>query len=271
LLKLNFAEINQAGEEGILCLLSDCLGAENEGLTLSEKIVGKTFDEEMRRTKGRFFMTTFSSNVSRIRQCMETAIKYNRKICFLGRSMKENSQLAQTGGYLPLPRNFLIKEDEVKRLPPNKVCLIIAGSQGQYDSALSKVANNENKNVKIQKGDKVIFSSDPIPGLEGEVYDLIERLFLLEAEVIYSDVHDQLHASGHGNQEDLKFLIRFTNPKYLLPIGGTIRHQRQYLKLAKDLDYSEDKVILLQEGETYWFERKNAYRGQKIKTKQILV
>ncbi len=267
----NFSAITKAGDEGILCLLSDCLGAENEGLTLSEKIVGKTFDDEMRQTKGKFFMTTFSSNISRIRQCVEAAIKYNRKICFLGRSVRENTRLAKTIGYLPIPEKFLIREEEVNRFAANKVCFIIAGSQGQFNSALSKVANNENKNVKIKDGDRVIFSSDPIPGSENEVYNLIERLSLLKATVVYSDIHNQLHASGHGNQEDLKFLIRFTNPRYLLPIGGTIRHQRQYLELAKDLGYHERQVVLLQEGETYWFGRDKGSLGQSIKTKNIYV
>lgn len=261
----DFSAITRAGRDDLLCLLSDCLGAENKGLTLSEKIVGRTFDQEMRETKGKFFMTTFSSNISRIRQCIEVAVKYNRKICFLGRSMKESTRLAQTIGYLPVPRKFLISEEEVVRFPPNKICLIIAGCQGQYDSALSKVANNENKDLKVSKGDKVIFSSDPIPGLESDIYQLIEKLFLLGAKVVYSDINNQLHASGHANQEDLKFLIRFTNPKFLLPIGGTIRHQRQYLELAKDLGFKEKQVILLQEGETYWFEKNRAYRGRSIR------
>jgi ribonuclease J len=167
--------------------------------------------------------------------------------------MKQSTKLAQAIGYLPLPKNLIISEEQVRRFAANKICLIIAGSQGQDDSALSKVADNENKNVRINKGDKVVFSSDPIPGLEADVYDLIEKLFFLGANVIYSDVHDQLHASGHGNQEDLKFLIRFTNPKHLLPIGGTVRHQRQYLQIAKELGYRENQVVLLNEGDTYWF------------------
>lgn len=267
----DFYSITKAGEEGILCLFSDCLGAENSGLTASEKIVGATFEDEMRKTRGMFLMTTFSSNISRIRQCTEAAIKFNRKICFLGRSMKNNIQLANKIKYLPIPEGFLIKEEDIAKLPPNKVCLIVAGSQGQYDSALSKLANGQNKNIKIKKGNKVIFSSDPIPGYENEVYDLIERLSLLGCQVVYSDIHDQLHTSGHGNQEDLKFLIRFTKPKYLAPIGGTLRHQIQYLELAKELGFKENNVLLLKEGETLWFEKQKAYQGEVVKTKNIFV
>lgn len=267
----DFYQITKAGHDGILCLMSDSLGSEREGLTLSEAIVGQVFEDEMRKTKGKFIMTTFSSNISRIRQCVEAAKKFNRKIVFLGRSMRENTRLAAEIGYLPIPNILMAKEEDVARLPPGKVCLIVAGSQGQYDSALSKLANKRNKNIKIKQGDKVILSSDPIPGNEGEVYNLIEELSLQGAEVIYSDIHDQLHASGHGNQEDLKFLARFTNPKYFIPIGGTIRHQLQYKKLVGDLGYDKEKVFSLNEGESVWFTPKGVSKGDTIETKTIYV
>ncbi|MCX7881151.1 MAG: ribonuclease J [Patescibacteria group bacterium] len=267
----DFYAINKAGQEKILCLLSDCLGAEREGLTLSESVVGERFEEEMRRTQGKFIMTTFSSNISRIRQCVQAAIKFNRKICFLGRSMKENTTLASEIGYLGIPPQFLVKEDELKRLPPKKICLIVAGSQGQYDSALAKLSRDQNHYVKITAGDKIIFSSDPIPGNEEEVYGLIEELIEKGAEVFYPDIADQLHASGHANQEDLKFLIRFVNPEYFIPIGGTLRHQRQYQNLVVSLGYPKNKVFLLAEGETVWFLKDRVYQGEIIETKNIYV
>jgi len=266
-----FDKITQAGKQGVLCLLSDCLGAEREGLTLSEKVVGKTFEDEMRKTKGKFIMTTFSSNISRIRQCVEAAVKFNRKIVFLGRSMKENSKLAIENGYLPIPNGFLIKEEEARRIAPNRLCLIVAGSQGQYDSALAKLSMDQNPNIKITPGDKVIFSSDPIPGNENDVYSLIEDLIKKGAEVIYSEIGEQLHSSGHGNQEDLKFLIRFTNPKYFIPIGGSIRHQKQYQKIVAELGFDKKSVFLLKEGETVWFFENKAFIGEKIETKNIYV
>jgi ribonuclease J len=267
----DFYKITKAGHEGILCLLSDCLGAEREGLTLSENIVGQTFEDEMRKTKGKFIMTTFSSNISRIRQCVDAAIKFNRKICFLGRSMRENTKLAASIGYLPIPESLFIKEEEVSRYPPGKICLIVAGSQGQYGSALSKLADRQNHNIKIKSGDKIIFSSDPIPGNENEVYETIEQLVEKGADVVYSDIADQLHSSGHGSQEDLKFLIRFTNPKYFIPIGGTIRHQRQYENLVEQLDFNKRDVFSLNEGETIWFVKNKAYLGERIETKNIYV
>lgn len=267
----DFYRITKAGHDGVLCLLSDCLGSQREGLTQSEAIVGKTFEDEMRTTKGKFVMTTFSSNISRIRQCVEAAMKFNRKIVFLGRSMRENTTLAKQIDYLPIPSNFVGKEEEVMQLPPNKVCLIVAGSQGQYGSALSKLANKQHRFIKVKQGDKVVISSDPIPGNENEVYALIEELTLQGAHVVYSDIADQLHASGHGNQEDLKFLMRFTNPQFFIPIGGTIRHQQHYRDLAGELGFNENTVLLLNEGETIVFQKGKAMRGDTVETKNIYV
>lgn len=267
----DFYRITKAGHDGVLCLLSDCLGAQRDGLTQSEAIVGQTFEDEMRKTKGKFIMTTFSSNISRIRQCVEAAIKFNRKIIFLGRSMRDNTRIAKEINYLPIPGQFLGKEEEVMQLPPNKVCLIVAGSQGQYGSALSKLANKQNENIKIKQGDVVFISSDPIPGNESEVYALVEELSLQGAHVIYSDIAEQLHASGHGNKEDLKLLMRFTNPAYFIPIGGTIRHQQEYRSLAGSLGFDENKVILLNEGNTMIFQKGKAEHGADVDTKSIYV
>lgn len=267
----DFYQITKAGRDGITCLLSDCLGSERPGLTLSESIVGKTFEDEMRKTKGKFIMTTFSSNISRIRQCVEAAVKFNRKVVFLGRSMKESTRLANEIGYLPIPESLFANEEDLIKIPPNKVCLIAAGSQAQYGSALTKLADRQNPYVKIMPGDKIIFSSDPIPGNENEVYDLIEELVSQGADVVYSDIADQLHSSGHGNQEDLKFLIRFTNPKYFIPIGGTIRHQKQYENLVEELGYDKKKVFSLNEGETVWFDGVKAYLGDVVETKNIYI
>lgn len=265
----DFYSITKAGNEGILCLLSDCLGSENVGFTESEMIVGKTFDEEMRTTTGKFIMTTFSSSISRIRQCVEAAQKNGRKVCFVGRSMKQNAKIAMSIGYLPIPNNMIIEEDDIKKNKPSRLCLIVAGSQGQEESALSRIADADHRSIKISNGDKVLISSDPIPGQERSVYNLIERIYAAGAEVVYTDIHNELHASGHGNQEDLKMLARFTNPKFFCPIGGTIRHQRQYLKLCKTMGYDEKQVVLLNEGETVWFEKDKSYLGERIETKTL--
>lgn len=267
----DFYAITKAGHEGVLALMSDCLGSERDGLTLSESIVGQTFEDEMRKTKGKFIMTTFSSNISRIRQCVDAALKFNRKIFFMGRSMRDNTTMAQEMKYLNIPFDFLGKEDEIMKLPGKKVCLIAAGSQGQYDSALSKIARKQNRFVKIAQGDKVVFSSDPIPGNEDGVTAVIEDLTLQGADVIYPAITDQLHTSGHGNKDDMKFMLRFTNPQFMIPIGGTIRHQRQYQRLAEDLGFQKHNVFMLDEGETVTFTKNNAQRGDTVMTKSVYV
>lgn len=267
----DFYAITQAGSQGVLCLLSDCLGSEREGSTLSESAIGQTFEDHIRTAKGKFIMTTFSSNISRIRQCVEAAVKFNRKVCFLGRSMKQNTEVAADIGYLPIPKKFIVAEEKTKHIPANQLCLIVAGSQGQYGSALSKIASGNHRFIHISKGDKVLFSSDPIPGNEDAVNDVIEYLYVKGAEVIYPSIEEQLHASGHGNQEELKLLMRLTKPKYLFPIGGTVRHQRQYARLAKDLGFTDDKIFLLADSDTIVFEKQRAYLGDRVETKQIYV
>lgn len=268
----DFYAMAKAGEEGVLALMSDALGAFREGLTLSESAVGQSFEDEMRKTKGKFIMTTFASNISRIRQCVEAAIKFNRKVIFLGRTMAKNTASAAEIGYLPIPEKLLGDEQEIKSLPPNKVCIIATGSQGQDGSAIAKMAQNQHRSLKILPGDKVFFSSDPIPGNEEEVYAIIEQLSMRGADIIYSDVSEQIHASGHGNIEDLKLLLRFTRPKYAFPIGSTIRHHMQYQNLCMELGMKKENIFLLNEGETVTFEGAGtARKSETIETESIYV
>ncbi|OGK29689.1 hypothetical protein A3I56_04570 [Candidatus Roizmanbacteria bacterium RIFCSPLOWO2_02_FULL_43_10] len=264
-------EIAKAGKDGVLCLLSDSLGSDREGFTLSESVVGKTFEDEIRSTKGKFIMTTFASNISRIRQCAEAAVKFNRKVCLLGRSMNENTRIVKELGYFPVPKSEIISEKDLSKFKPYQVCIIATGSQGQFGSAMSRIASGDSKFVHIRKGDKVLFSSDPIPGNDEQVYDLIEHLYLLGAEVRYSDVHEGLHASGHGSQGDMLLLMSLVKPKYLIPIGGTVRHQRHYLDLARKMSFKDEEVFLLNEGETVVFEKGKAEMGSKITTKSVYV
>lgn len=267
----DFFAMTRAGNEGITCLLSDCLGAEREGLAASESQVGSTFDDLMRTTRGKFIMTTFASNISRIRQCAEVAVKYNRQVVFVGRSMKQNTALSKELGYLNIPLKFLTEESEAIKHAPNKICIIITGSQGQYGSGLFKLANGAHPHLKVGEGDRIVFSSDPIPGNDDNIDEIIASLFHQGAEVVYPDIQDQLHASGHGSQEDMKYLIAFTKPRYLLPIGGDVRHQRAYLTLAKSMGYTADSVFLLNEGDTVWFFGGKAQRGEKVATESIFV
>lgn len=267
----DFYEIAKAGRDGVLCLLSDSLGSDRPGFTDSESIVGKTIEEEIRNTKGTFIMTTFASNISRIRQCAEAAIKYNRKICLLGRSLLVNTELLKDHGYFPIDKKHMITERQLSKYKPHQVCIIATGSQGQYRSAMSRIAMKEHKYVNIRKGDKVMFSSDPIPGNEEQVYELIENLYKMGADVRYSDIHDDLHASGHGSQGDMLLLMNLVKAKYLIPIGGTVLFQKHYADLAKRMQYTDKEVFMLDEGDTVEFFNHKARVGKKVNTKSVYV
>lgn len=267
----DFYEIAKAGKEGVLCLLSDSLGSDRPGFTDSESVVGKTFEDEIRTTQGKFIMTTFASNISRVRQCAEAAVKFNRKVCLLGRSLMTNTALVKDLGYFPIPESCIVSERDLKKYKPHQLCIIATGSQGQYGSAMARIAMGEHKYVQVQKGDKVVFSSDPIPGNEENVYELIEHLYKQEADVRYSDVHDALHASGHGSQGDMLLLMRMVNAKYLIPIGGTVIFQRHYRDLARRMGYEDKNVFLLEEGQTVEFVGGNARLGKKLHTKNVYV
>jgi ribonuclease J len=268
----DFAEIVAAGEKGIKILLSDALGSEREGYTLSEKIVGNTFEEEMRRTKGRFFMTTFASNISRIKQCVEAALKFNRKLVFVGRTMKRNMEIALTEGYIKLSRDHVVSEDQVKKMNPKSLCVILTGSQGEFNSALDKIANNKHRSIKTGKLDRIFFSADPIPGNEAHVQEVIENLIEQGAEVIYTAIRDQLHTSGHGSQGDHKLLVRLTKPQYLVPIGTTVKHGRAYSNVMQELGYKESEIIRVHDGEPLLLEAgKVNVETSKIALKDMLV
>lgn len=269
--KPDFYEISKAGREGVLCLMSDCLGADREGFTLSESAIGSTFEDEIRSTKGKFIMTTFASNISRVRQCAEAAIKFNRKICLAGRSMLNNTKLVKDIGYFPIDKKHLISDKQVKKFKPNQVCIIATGSQGQFNAALPRMVMGNHRFISVEKGDKVVFSSDPIPGNEDGIYDIIEHLYENDVDVRYSDIHEQLHASGHGSQGDMKLLMSMVQPKYLIPIGGTVRHQHLYQDLANEMGYQDRNVFLLKEGDTVWFSKDGAKPGEQVKTKNVYV
>lgn len=253
-------KIARAGERGILCLLSDCVRSERAGYTLSERMIEEELEQELRKAKSKFIFTSQSSDISRIQQAANTALHYHRKIVFLGRSMKQNVEVAKELGYLKIPKKEIILEKVLKKYPTNKLFLIAAGSQGQEDSALSRLANNKNRLVKIKSDDVVVFSSDPIPGYEKQVHDLIDRLTLLGAQVVYSEINDELHVSGHGAQNDLMLMIALTKPRYLIPIGGAPRHVRQYSLLAQKVGYDKRAILTPQEGEAVEFDAKGNIR-----------
>jgi ribonuclease J len=246
-------KINAVGKRGVLCFLTDCLGSERRGFTASEQVVGETLEKELSMCSGKFLFTTQSSNISRIQLAIEIAIKHGRQIAFFGRSIDQNTEKALEIGYMRFPREVIIRDRDLKRLPPSKQFLIVAGAQGQPESALTRMANDNHRFVNIDEGDTVVFSADPIPGNEHNIQMLIEQIYRKGARVAYSDIMEDLHVSGHGSQGDLMLLLSALGPKYVYPIGGTYMHIMQYQRLVRDLGYQKNQVLIPDDGQVLEF------------------
>lgn len=246
-------KINAAGKRGVLCLLTDCLGSERPGLTPSEQVVGETIEKELKLATGKVLFTTQSSNISRIQRAIELATRYGRHVAFLGRSIDQNVEAAVKLGYMKFSREVLVRDRDLKHIPPTKQFLVVAGSQGQPDSALSRIANDDHRFVHLSEGDTVIISADPIPGREHDVNTLIDAIYRKGARVSYSDIMEDLHVSGHGSQGDMMLLLSALGPRYVFPIGGTYKHLMQYRRLAQDVGYDKRDVLIPEEGEVLEF------------------
>jgi len=264
----DFQQIAYWGSQGIKLLLSDCLNSEQAGFSNSEALLASTFHRELQSTKGKFIVTAMSSNVHRIQTAVDAIVASGRKVAFIGRSIEQNLREASRLKFFHLDKKHIISKGRIKQLPPHKVALIVAGSQGQEGSSLVRAALASHSLVKINPKDKVVFSSDPIPGRETSVYTTIDNISRLGAEVVYSDISDSLHVSGHGYRGDLQLLIEMTRPQALCPIGGDYRHMIQYRQLAQEVGYRSEQIYLLDRGETLNLPSKGPVaKGQSLKFK----
>jgi len=242
----NLPKIVQSSRKGILCLLSDCLRSERAGFTSSENTLTQAIHREITHCPGRLIFTTMSSQIHRIQQAIDVAIAHGRKIAFIGRSMERNTQTANRLGFLKLPKKSIVNKRQIKKFKDHQLCLIIAGSQGQETSSLTRYAYAANKIIKPKPTDKVIYSADIIPGNEQSVYKVIDELNRIGLTVIYQETTDDLHVSGHASAAELQLLMQLVRPQYLYPIGGSFRHMRQYQHLARQIGFRHNQVILPQ-------------------------
>ncbi len=264
-------KIVKVSQEGVLSLTTDCLGSDREGYTYSERVIEGGFEKAISKCKGKFIVTTQSSNISRIKQAIDTSQRHGRHICLVGRSVKGNVDVSQKLGYIKLPSSLMITEKDVAKYPPKSVSLIVAGSQGQAESALSRIALGDFHGVRIEKDDIVVFSADPIPGNEEAINNLIDTLSDLGAQVLYSGQFDDLHVSGHGSQNDLMLMLSLVKPKYIIPIGGTRRHMYQYSQLAQMQGYNKQDIFLLDNGQTIEYTSGTARLGKRVEIETIMV
>ncbi|MFH1832701.1 MAG: ribonuclease J [Candidatus Levyibacteriota bacterium] len=266
---VEFQKIAKASQNNILFLASDCLGAEKEGHTPSELTLLDSFEKEMRQTQGKFIVTTYSSNISRLNLAITVAQKQNRKVCFVGRSLNSTKEVAKKMGYMKIPQGMEIRVEQLKNFKDWQLLLFVAGSQGQENSAMTRIVEDEFREIKIEKDDTVIFSADPIPGNEVSINALIDEISKKGAKVVYSQISDDFHVSGHGYSFDLSLLIALLKPKKLIPIGGTYRQMVAYKTLAKRLDYKDEDIFLLETGQKVNFFGKMALIGEKIAIKNV--
>lgn len=263
--------IEEAGKEGVLCLISDCLGAERKGSTPSEITLSATFEKEIKECNGKFIVTTYSSHISRINQIIAASEKYGRKVCFVGRSLIRTKETAKRLGYLHLQKGTEIEIHNLKNYKDRNLTLIVAGSQGQEDSAMTRIANDEHKDVKLKPQDVVFFSADPIPGYEIFVYEVVDTIAKKDIKVLYSGVSSKLHVSGHGSQDELSQLIKLVKPKKLFPISGQFRHMFAYKNLALSLGYKRQDILLLDDTREITFDKNGATFGNIIPLKNVYV
>ena len=260
-----FAEI---GKKGVLALMCDSTNAERKGFTMSERTVGKTFDNLFAEHKNtRIIIATFASNVDRVQQIINSAYKYGRKVVVEGRSMVNVIGTASELGYLNVPDNTLIDIDEMKNYPDEQMVLITTGSQGESMAALSRMAANIHKKVSIKPGDTIIFSSNPIPGNEKAVSGVINELTMKGAEVIFQDVH----VSGHACQEDIKLIYSLVKPKYAIPVHGEYRHLVAQAKIAEELGIDKENIFLLSSGDVLELDEESAAVTGHVQVGDVMV
>src|SRR6266404_826484 len=260
------------GKEGVLALFQDSTNVERGGYTPSERAVRTKFEEVFHRANKRLFITCFSSSIHRIKLAMEMAFQHNRKVALVGRSMTESSEIALDLGYLDIPDGLLIHPGQIKDFAPERVCVMISGTQGEPMSALSRAAVDNHKHAKIESGDTVVLSSRIIPGNEKAIYRMIDHLFRREAHVIYEDGSTPpVHVSGHASQEELKLIINLVKPKYFIPIHGEYRQLKLHAEMAASMHGSVGSVMLIESGDILEFDELGARKAGRVNVGRICI
>ena len=265
----SFAEY---GKEGVLALFQDSTNVERKGYTPSERAVRRKFDEVFARTQRRLFISCFSSSIHRIKLAVELAHEHGRKVALIGRSMTSSAEIAADLGYIEIPDGLLIHPGEMKNFAPEKVCVMISGTQGEPMSALSRAAVDNHKHAKIEKGDTVVLSSRIIPGNEKTIYRMIDHLFRREAHVIYEDGSSPpVHVSGHASQEELKLLINLVKPRYFIPVHGEYRQLKLQAEMAAAMHGAVGNVMLIESGDVLEFDELGARKAGRVNVGRVCI
>jgi ribonuclease J len=265
--------MEKLGKEGVMCLISDCLGITSEGHTKSESTLTNTFHELFSKASGRqIFVTTMSSNISRMYQIMNAARAIGRRMVISGRSIEQMVDVARRLGYLPFSGDFFISEQEAVNYPQDELVYLIAGCYGQPGSSLDRLSRGEHECIRLEGEPIVVFSADPSPpGADITVEKVMNNLVLRNCEVIYSEIQNNLHVSGHAVKGDIERMVKLINPKYFIPIGGNITKMRAYTNMLRDMGVSRDRVFECLEGDSVEFFNGYAKKGRHYDTKQVYI
>lgn len=268
---IDITRISEIGKKGVLLLMCESTNVERPGYTMSESIVGETLDKIFAENeKRRLIIATFASNVSRLQQILNLADKYKRKVAFTGRSMEKVTEAAAKIGELHVPQGIIVELERNKNIADKDIVIVSTGSQGEPMSALTRMAADDFKNVKIGSNDTIIISASPIPGNEKMIYSVINNLYRKGAEVVYETL-EKIHVSGHACQEELKILHSLVKPKFFIPVHGEYRHMKKHLKLAQSLGMKETNMLIAEIGTTVELTSKSMKYGESFQAGSRLV
>lgn len=267
---MDFARLAEIGRKGVLVMMADSTNVERPGYTMTEKVVGETFNRLFGKATGRIIVATFASNVHRIQQIISAAQKYDKKVSVSGRSMENIVQVAIELGYLEVDKDVLVPIDQIGKYPNEKMVIITTGSQGEPMSALARMAASEHRKITVVPGDTVIISATPIPGNEKFVSKVINQLFKKGAEVIYDSI-EKIHVSGHACQEELKLMQALVKPRFFIPVHGEYRHLKKHGELAMELGLPEKNLVICENGDVIEVTRNYIKKNGSVTSGQVFV
>src|SRR6266404_3319459 len=246
-MKTDVGKLAELGNRGVDLLLGDSTNAERPGVTQSERVVGEAFRQIFPSRTGKILVASFASNVHRMQQAADIGIECGRKVAFIGRSMRKNSNIARNLGYMDVPENAILRPQELAELPRHQQLILCTGSQGEPMSAMTRIAYNDHQSVTVEAGDTVIISAKPIPGNELRVHDAINRLARSGAEVLHED-NAPVHVSGHGRADELRTILALLRPKAVMPVHGEFRMLAAHAQLARESGIAEENIVLAENG-----------------------
>jgi ribonuclease J len=267
---MDLHKFTEYGERGTLLFLSDSTNSEKGGFTFSEKEVMRIFEDIFSGAPGRIIIATFASNIHRVQQAIDVAVKHGRKVIICGKSIVSNAQIALDLGYLKIPKDTWLRLEDLKKLKDNEMIIITTGSQGEPMSVLSRIATDDHKEIKIRDGDTVILSARMIPGNERSIGRIINHLFRRGANVFYEKV-SEVHVSGHASKEELKLMLNLVKPKYFMPIHGEYRHLVYHSMLARKLGIPKEHIFILEDGEILEISDSEARKNGRVNSGRVFI